>query len=97
MGHKEGKMSMTIEKEFKNFMQQVYSKVPVNSSQYKTSRVVFYSGAFMLTHSQDAEQNVDELMKTVSELRDVLKLASEFAKKGIQPEDTLADYVEGKA
>ena len=87
---------MKIESEFKNAMAMVYPTLEKDSIQYKTSRVLFYMGAHVMVTSKRIGSTQNEVAKASLELYEALKLSVHFAKKGLHPEDTLADYVEGK-
>lgn len=85
---------MVIEKEFIEFMAAAYPMAAKESRQYKTSRLVFYSGAFTLVTTKKAGETVKDLDAVVTDLKTAIALATELTKKGISPEETLADYAE---
>ena len=90
-------MQKRFEKEFQAYMKQVYSGLPIDSAQYKVCRVVFYSGAHTLISAKETgSPTLEFITDMVEEVRDGLKLASHFAKDGIQPEETLADLIESR-
>lgn len=93
---KERFKKMKIEQEFLNAMKHVYPTVEKDSPQFKSSRLLFYMGAYTMVTAKSFGQELGKLKEVVDELRESMRFANSFAKKGLQPEDTLADYVEGK-
>lgn len=85
------------ETDFLSAMKKVFPEVEKDSPQFKSSRLLFYMGAFNMITSKEMGKTKEELLGSVNELRDALKLAVHFGKKGIPPEDTLADYAEKDA
>lgn len=87
---------MRIENEFIDAMNTLYKGVSKDSPQYKTSRLMFYTGAFVMLSSKGMGSTENELSKSVYELREALKFTSKMTTTGLSCEDILADYVEGK-
>lgn len=88
-------MQSVFETEFRSYMAQVFPDVPKGSTQYKISRVIFYSGGHSMVQKvgERSEQEGDSVVK---ELANDLGLAIKFAKDGVAPEDTLEDLVESR-
>jgi len=78
---------MQIEKDFLEAMEKVHPGVEKDSLQFKSSRLMFYMGAFTLTTSKSE-------ITLINEVREALKFVSELAEQGLQPEESLADYLE---
>ena len=86
---------MKIETQFINAMKQVFPNVGKEAPQYKMSRLIFYMGAMeMVFLPREKDETLEDLKKSVDQLKGALKFASAMSEKGIQPEDALAEYVE---
>lgn len=85
-----------IENEFCEFMQQVYPKVHTDSPQFKTSRLLFYAGAYILiTHKKgQAQKRKENCNDMFAGIKSAMEFASDAAKKGIPAEIALTDLME---
>lgn len=76
-----------IEQEFRAAMVKLYPKLPLESPQAKTARLMFYMGALRMLTPGKTEQDAARL---VQEVCAALEQAAKVARQGIQPEETLA-------